>query len=135
MRTDSEVVRAAGGGQLQQLTLRNAATRRTEEIAAAALFILIGARPDTDWLPTALARDAAGYLLTGTDLKPDLQPRADQSPTRRPLPMETSIPGVFAAGDIRPGATKRAAAAVGEGAAAVQLAHQYLAIVPGDPPR
>lgn len=134
VRTDTEVVRAAGAGQLEQLTLHNAATGRTEHIAAAAMFILIGAEPNTDWLPATLARDPAGFLLTGTDLQPDPQLRADQPTTRRPLPMETSIPGVFAAGDIRHGSTKRAAAAAGEGAAAVQFAHQHLAAVPGDPP-
>jgi thioredoxin reductase (NADPH) len=80
------------------------------------LFILIGARPNTGWLADTLARDANGFLLTGADLPPG----------RTPLYLETSVPGVFAAGDVRHGSAKRVASAVGEGANAVQLAQRYL---------
>ncbi|MFC4999489.1 FAD-dependent oxidoreductase [Dactylosporangium cerinum] len=126
VRTNTHITRATGAGRLEQLQLHDAATCRTEQAAASALFILIGAHPCTDWLPAALARDPAGYLLTGPDLDPNRQPPRGWPPARCPLPMETSIPGVFAAGDVRHGSTKRVAAAVGEGAAAVQFAHQHL---------
>jgi thioredoxin reductase (NADPH) len=124
--TNTRITRAIGAGRLEQLHLYDAATCHTEQVAASALFILIGAQPCTDWLPAALARDPAGFLLTGSDLDPNRQPPTGCPPARCPLPMETSIPGVFAAGDVRHGSTKRVAAAVGEGAAAVQFAHQHL---------
>jgi len=124
VRTDTEVTGAEGSGRLEQLTLRNSATGRTEDTEASALFILAGAQPRTGWLPGTLARDDAGFLLTGPDLAPagglpDGWPLA-----RSPLAMETSVPGVFAAGDVRHGSTKRVAAAVGEGASAIQSAHR-----------
>jgi thioredoxin reductase (NADPH) len=125
VRTDSEVSRADGAGRLEQLTLRNSATGRTEDVDAAALFILAGAQPRTDWLPGTLARDDAGFLLTGPDLAPAGGVPAGWSLARPPLPMETSVPGVFAAGDVRHGSTKRVAGAVGEGASAVQSAHRH----------
>jgi thioredoxin reductase (NADPH) len=89
-------------------------------VPADGLFILIGAHPMTDWLPADIARDAHGFLLTGEDL-------GDAWPLeRRPLSLETSVPGVLAAGDVRHGSVKRVAAAVGEGATAVQLVHTVL---------
>jgi thioredoxin reductase (NADPH) len=125
IRPNTEVARAGGAGRLEQLTLYNSATGRTEDVEASALFILAGAQPRTDWLPGRLARDDAGFLLTGPDLVPagglpDGWPLA-----RPPLPMETSVPAVFAAGDVRHGSAKRVAAAVGEGASAVQSAHRH----------
>jgi thioredoxin reductase (NADPH) len=89
---------------------------RTSRVPAAALFILIGARPNTGWLADTLATDADGFLLTGPDLPAE---------GARPY-LETSVPGVFAAGDVRHGSAKRVASAVGEGANAVQFAQQYL---------
>jgi thioredoxin reductase (NADPH) len=92
VRTGTEVVGASGAGRLEQLSLYDGATGRTEPVAALALFILIGSEPHTDWLPAALARDAAGFLLTGPDLLRDRQPPTGWPLTRCPLPMETSIP-------------------------------------------
>jgi thioredoxin reductase (NADPH) len=126
VRPNTQVTHADGSGRLEQLTLRNSATGRTEEVEAGALFILAGAQPRTDWLPSTLARDDAGFLLTGPDLAPAGGLPNAWPLTRSPLPMETSVPAVFAAGDVRHGSTKRVAAAVGEGASAVQSAHRHL---------
>jgi len=125
IRPSTEVTRAAGTGRLERLTLRNSATSRTEDVEAAALFILVGAQPRTDWLPRTLARDDAGFLLTGPDLAPAGGLPSGWPLARAPLPMETSVPAVFAAGDVRHGSTKRVASAVGEGASAVQSAHGH----------
>ena len=125
IRPNTEVSGASGSGRLEQLTLYDSETRGTEDVKASALFILIGEQPRTEWLPGTLARDDAGFLQTGPDLLrtgalPDTWPL-----TRLPLPMETSVPAVFAAGDVRHGSTKRVASAVGEGASAVQSAHGH----------
>jgi thioredoxin reductase (NADPH) len=126
LRFRTRVVDGGGVGWLERLVLEDAAGAR-ETVAAAALFVLIGAQPHTDWLPAVLARDPGGYLLTGDDLLRDGHPPAGWPLGRRPLPLETSVPGVFAAGDVRHGSTKRVATAVGEGAAAIQAVHRYLA--------
>ena len=106
--------------------LREAATGAEETVAADALFVLIGARPHTDWLPRDIARDRNGFLCTGEDL-----PDGHRWPLeRRPLALETSMPGVLAAGDVRHGSVKRVASAVGEGSVAVQLLH---ALLPAEP--
>jgi thioredoxin reductase (NADPH) len=124
--TGTEVVGAAGDGRLAGLTLRDAQTGTTAEVAADGLFILIGARPLTDWLPDTVARDPYGYVVTGPDVPAEAWPLA-----RAPLMLETSAPGVFAAGDIRHRSVKRVAAAVGQGAAAIQQVHEYLTAVAG----
>jgi thioredoxin reductase (NADPH) len=123
VRTGTEVVGGGGEGHLQQLVLRARATGDETTISADALFVLIGAHPHTDWLPPEIARDAYGFLLTGTDI-------ADETPwplERPPLSLETSLPGVLAAGDVRHGSVKRVASAAGEGAIAVQLVHSLFA--------
>ncbi|HXB46515.1 MAG TPA: FAD-dependent oxidoreductase [Streptosporangiaceae bacterium] len=125
IRPNTEVTRAGGAGRLEQLTLYDSATGRTEDVEASALFILAGAQPRTDWLPDTLARDDAGFLLTGPDLVPAGGLPNGWSLARPPLPMETSVAAVFAAGDVRHGSTKRVAVAVGEGASAVQSAHRH----------
>jgi thioredoxin reductase (NADPH) len=94
----------------------------TEVVPAAGLFLFIGSTPHTGWLEGTVQRDEAGYVLVGADV--DRAALAD--PTRAPLPLETSVPGVFAIGDARRGSAKRVATAVGDGAAVVQLVHTYL---------
>ncbi len=102
-----------------ELLLREASTREEETVAADALFVLIGAHPHTDWLPADIVRDSHGFLCTGEDLPDDLPWPLG----RPPLALETSMPGVLAAGDVRHGSVKRVASAVGEGSVAVQLVH------------
>ena len=122
----TEVVDGHGRQRLEGLTLRDRHTGATRTVPASAMFILIGAEPRTDWLDGVVQRDERGYVLTGRDL------RAGNGPLgwpleRQPLSLETSLPGVFAAGDVRYRSIKRVASAVGEGSIAVQLVHEYLA--------
>jgi thioredoxin reductase (NADPH) len=127
VRRRTEAVGGQGRGRLEALTLRDHASGATETVPAAALFILIGAEPRTDWLPDAIQRDPQGYVLTGHDLLRDGTPPPGWRLARPPLLMETSVPGVFAVGDVRHRSVKRVASAVGAGAIAVQLVHAYLA--------
>jgi thioredoxin reductase (NADPH) len=125
VRLRTQVVDGLGAHRLEGLRLRRHGDQATEEVAAAALFVMIGGEPRTEWL-AGVARDDRGYVLTGHDLLgPDGLP-AGWPLKRPPLLLETSIPGVFAAGDVRHRSVKRVASAVGEGAVAVQLVHQYL---------
>jgi thioredoxin reductase (NADPH) len=126
VRLHTEVTAVAGTGRLEAVTVRDRVTGVTETLPAAALFILIGAEPHTDWLAGAVERDERGFLLTGRDLLRHGSAPPDWPLDRPPLLLETSLPGVFAAGDVRHGSVKRVASAVGEGATAVQLVHQYL---------
>ena len=119
VRVGTEVVGGGGEGHLQELELRESASGKQTTVAADALFVLIGARPQTEFLPQDVARDEYGFLRTGDDLSPDEWPLE-----RSPLALETSMPGVFAVGDVRHGSVKRVAAAVGEGSVAVQLVHR-----------
>src|SRR5690242_13758189 len=123
-------VQVAGGtgtstGHLQSLVLYNTASEKEQTVPADALFVLIGAQPRTQWLGEAAARDRRGFILTGPDLPTSAHARWPAD--RPPLPLETSLPGVFAAGDVRRGSVKRVASAVGEGAATVPLIHRHLA--------
>jgi thioredoxin reductase (NADPH) len=93
-----------------------------------AVFIFIGTRPQSDWLPAAILRDDKGFVLTGRDVSAVEKYRQAWKEPREPLPLETSVPGVFAAGDVRAGAMNRVASAVGEGSMVVRLAHEYLAL-------
>jgi thioredoxin reductase (NADPH) len=120
-RTGTEIVGGGGEGHLEQLVLRDRAAGEETTVQADALFVLIGARPQTDWLPDEIARDEYGFVLTGDDI-----PVGSWHLERRPLSLETSIPNVLAAGDVRHASTKRVAAAVGEGSIAVQLAYQLI---------
>ncbi len=100
-----------------------------ETVAASALFVLIGAQPRTAWLPESIRCDPRGFILTGADLAANGDGDSTSmtaTPSRPPLLLETSLPGVFAAGDVRHGSVKRVAAAVGEGGIAIQSVHQYL---------
>jgi thioredoxin reductase (NADPH) len=121
----TRVVDGGGEGRLERLLLKNLESERTETVPAAALFVLIGAEPRTGWLPEEIVRDSRGYIVAGTDLLQDGKPPRSWPLGRLPLPMETSVPGVFAAGDVRYGAVKRVASAVGAGAIAVQSVHEH----------
>ena len=123
IRFSTEVVDGSGDGRLASLTVRDVRTDERSIVPAAALFVLIGAEPRTDWLPDEIATDRWGYVLTGRDL---IEASAAWPLDRPPLPLETSMPGVFAAGDVRHGSVKRIASAVGEGSIAVRLVHEYL---------
>jgi thioredoxin reductase (NADPH) len=126
VRVRTEIVDGGGSGDLETLTVVDHTTGRTTTLSTTALFVLIGAQPHTDWLAGTVARDPQGYLLTG-----QLATATDAAPTwpleRSPMLLETSVPGVFAAGDVRSRSVKRVAAAVGEGSTAVRLIHAYLA--------
>jgi thioredoxin reductase (NADPH) len=127
--TSTCVVGAAGDDRLRCLELASPTGEGRRQVEASSLYVMIGAAPDTDWLGDVVARDGHGFIRTGPDL-----PRIDGttrvkgwSRTREPWLLETSVPGVFAAGDVRCGSVKRVASGVGEGAVAIQFVHQYLA--------
>ncbi len=119
VRFNSEIVDGRGERGLEQVTIRDRASAKDETLANRVVFAMLGAIPHTDWLADFVARDAGGYILTGQDV-PDTGQR------KHPLPYETTVPGVFAAGDVRSGSTKRLAAAVGEGGAAISSIHRRL---------
>jgi thioredoxin reductase (NADPH) len=124
VRLNTEVAGVIGNQQLEGLVLRDSIENATEVVPAAALFIFIGAEPRSDWLRSSVSCDARGFILTGRDLFAD---STHQWPLeRQPYFLETSMPGVFAAGDVRHGSAKRVAAAVGEGSTAILLIRQYL---------
>jgi thioredoxin reductase (NADPH) len=127
VRPRTELAGVDGEGHVERVTLRllDDGSCRTED--ADAVFVFIGTRPRTDWLPAEVLRDAKGFVLTGRDLMAaEGYPRIWKQ-KREPLPLETSVPGIFAAGDVRAGAMNRVASAVGEGSMVVRLAHEYLA--------
>jgi thioredoxin reductase (NADPH) len=131
VRLHTEITDGHGADQLEALMLCNNRLGRAERVAADALFVLIGGEPRTHWLPETMQR-AYGHIRTGRDVRAD-GPYPGRWPLHRaPLPLETSIPGVFAAGDARYRSIQRVASAVGDGAAAVRLAHEYLSAGPGD---
>jgi thioredoxin reductase (NADPH) len=119
----TEVVGGGGEGRLEELVLREVASGTESTVGAHGLFLLIGAQPNTRWLPADIELDEQGFVLTG----PDVSPTRLSTLARRPFLLETSMPGVFAAGDVRHGSVKRVASAVGEGSIAVQLLHQFFA--------
>jgi thioredoxin reductase (NADPH) len=126
VRLGTQVVGAGGAGRLEHLTLHDLRSGSTETVPAAALFILIGAQPHTAWLAGTLQLDQHGFVLTGPDLLQGGRPPPGWLLDRLPLPLETGLPGVFAAGDVRHRSVKRVASAVGEGSIAIQLVHDYL---------
>jgi thioredoxin reductase (NADPH) len=123
VRLGTEIVGGGGDGWLEHLVLRDLAEGSEETVEADGLFAMIGARPHTEWLPPDVDRDGRGFVLTGADLRGGQAWPLD----RGPLLLETSMPGVFAAGDVRHGSVKRVASAAGEGSVAIQLLHHFFA--------
>lgn len=126
--TMAEIERVQGEGHVERVMLKSLADGSTRTVEADALFVFIGTRPRSDWLPGEVLRDAKGFVLTGRDLMAADGYARIWKEKREPLLLETSIPGVFAAGDLRAGAMNRVASAVGEGSMVVRLAHEYLAL-------
>ena len=125
VRLRTEVVAGRGNGHLEAITLADRGAGTEEEVETSWLFVFIGAAPRTAWLGDAVARDARGFVLTGPDLPPGVE--IGWPLERDPYALETSVPGVFAAGDVRLDSMKRVASAVGEGAMSVDLVHRFLA--------
>jgi thioredoxin reductase (NADPH) len=119
---DSEVIAAHGDVSLEELAVRNRVTGEITRHASGGLYVFIGADAQTGWLPPEIALDEQGYVLTG----PERRPTTEWRETRDPYLLETSVPGIFACGDVRSGPVKRVAAAVGEGSMCIAFVHQYL---------
>ena len=128
VRVKANVTACHGDGQLEAITLADADGERQER--AASMFVFIGAAPRTGWLDGLIARDERGFIIAGPDLRSPQAPHPRWPLKREPLLLETSMPGVFVAGDVRHQSIKRVASAVGEGAMAVQFVHQYLGLLP-----
>src|SRR3954451_6319156 len=126
VRTRTEVVEAQGDDHLERLVLCDRETGTRETVESGPMFVFIGAAPRTDWLDGVVVRDPRGFVRTGPDLLTEGKPPAGWSLPREPYYLESSIPGVFVAGDVRAESVKRVASAVGEGAMAVTLVHRYL---------
>ena len=128
VRTTVEVAGGGGDGRLERLVLRDRETGELETVPAAAVFVLIGSSPHTAWLPETIARDRWGFLVTGTDIRVDPEADVRWPLERAPLMYETTLPGVFAVGDVRHRSVKRVASGVGEGSVAVTQVHEYLSL-------
>jgi thioredoxin reductase (NADPH) len=126
VRCATQVGAADGDGHLERLTLVERTSGSREEVEATWLFVFIGASPRTEWLGTPVVRDPHGFVLTGPEV---VTSGASWHLPRAPFALETSMPGVFAAGDVRLDSMKRVASAVGEGAMSIYLVHRYLATV------
>jgi len=127
VRTCTEVVGAAGDEHLEQLVLGDTRSSERSTVPASWLFVFIGAQPHTAWLGEQVVRDAKGFIVTGPELlDPEGRPPAGWPLSRHPYLLESSLPGVFVAGDVRAASVKRVASAVGEGALAVTLVHRHL---------
>jgi thioredoxin reductase (NADPH) len=129
VRTRCSVVEVKGESHLEAIVLADANIGTTEIVPARSLFIFIGASPRTDWLEGVIERDPQGFILTGADLLQNGKVPRGWQQARPPFLLESSVPGIFAAGDVRSGSVKRVASSVGEGAIAVQFIHRYLANV------
>jgi thioredoxin reductase (NADPH) len=128
VRTSVETVGGGGSGRLERVRLRDRGSGAEETVAVDGLFVMIGAQPHTDWLPEQVARDRFGFVLTGSAASDG---GAWPDTTRAPQPYETSLPGLFAVGDVRSGSVKRVASAVGEGSVVVSQLHQHLEVASG----
>jgi thioredoxin reductase (NADPH) len=120
VETETTVVGVTGSGHIEAITTRDERTGATQERSADGLFVFIGADAETAWMPAQIERDARGYLRTGRDIERWPLDRA-------PFLLETSVPGIFAAGDVRSGSVKRVASSVGEGSMVIAFIHEYLA--------
>ncbi|MFZ0165330.1 MAG: FAD-dependent oxidoreductase [Trebonia sp.] len=126
VRYNAVVTGGGGTGRLESLTLLDQASGAIQTVPAAAVFVLIGAEPRTQWLPDGIRRDRWGFVVTGPDLMAGGYPAEGWPLQRAPMLLESSLPGVFAVGDVRCGSVKRVASAVGEGSVAIRLVHDYL---------
>jgi thioredoxin reductase (NADPH) len=127
--THASVAEVHGDTHLEEVSVLCTDTNKVERVPASSMFIFIGALPRTDWLGNVILRDDRGFILTGPDLMQDRQRPKGWTPDRDPFLLETSVPGIFAVGDVRHGSVKRVASGVGEGSVAVQFIHQYLSKV------
>ena len=128
VRTHTEVARVEGNGHVERAAFVSPDGGASDEQAVDAVFVFIGTKPHSEWLPAEVLRDTKGFVLTGRDLMADAAYARTWKEPREPLPLETSVPGVFAAGDLRASAMNRVASAVGEGAMVVRFVHDYLAL-------
>ena len=124
----TEIASVEGNGRVERVAFASVTNGESRIEDVDALFVFIGTRPQSDWLPPDVLRDGKGFIVTGRDLMAVEAYASVWKEPREPLPLETSVPGVFAAGDVRAGAMNRVASAVGEGAMVVRLAHEYLAL-------
>ncbi len=127
--TDTEVVEANGKEKLEALTIMNRETGTTQTLPAAAVFIFIGAVPHSELVADVVARNSAGFIVIGSDLTNNGSRPKHWKYKRDPFPLETSVPGIFAAGDVCQGVVRRVASAVGQGAIAISQVHRYLETV------
>ncbi|MDX2305477.1 MAG: FAD-dependent oxidoreductase [Microscillaceae bacterium] len=123
----TEVVEALGKERLEELVIEHIETKELQKVPAGSLFIFIGAKPYTDWVNQEILKNDKGFVKTGRDLLTDHHFKKIWKKDREPFLLETSVPGIFAAGDVRSGAMNRVASAVGEGAMAIKFVHEYLA--------
>jgi thioredoxin reductase (NADPH) len=128
VRPNTVLGSVSGEGRVQSAQLVSSEDGSCADEPADAVIVMIGTRPHTDWLPQSILRDGKGFILAGRELAASHEFRRVWKESRDPLPLETSVPGVFAAGDVRAGSINRVASAVGEGAMAVRLVHEYLAL-------
>jgi thioredoxin reductase (NADPH) len=126
---NASVAEVHGESRLEEISILCSDTNKVERVPASSMFIFIGALPETNWLGDLVERDERGFILTGPDLIRDAQRPKGWPLARDPFLLESSIPGIFAVGDVRHGSVKRVASGVGEGSVAVQFIHQYLSKV------
>ena len=129
VKLNTSVVQVNGKDRCESITLINKKSGAEEKVPASALFFYVGAVPYTDWLDGIVERDPKGFIIAGTHLLKEGKRPSGWTPDRDPFMLETSVPGIFVAGDVRHASTKGVTSGVGEGAMAVKLIHQYLSTV------